>query len=128
DSATQTKQNIELQSANAFGSWLKRIVVNKAINQLNKKSIQWSQKDVEVIEKAEEIEEELPWADLTVSDVKSAMKELSHGYKVVFSLFMFEGLSHAEIANSLNITESTSKSQLNRAKKRIKENLEKSWK
>ena len=118
----------QLQNASAFGAWLKRIVVNKSINHLNKKSIQWSQKDVEQIEKEEDFEEELPWANLTVTDVKSAMSKLSDGYRVVFSLYMFEGLSHAEIATSLNITESTSKSQLNRAKKRIKENLEKSWK
>lgn len=117
----------QLQSANAFGSWLKRIVVNKSINHLNKKSVQWSPKEIEGVETIEETEEDLPWANLTVSDVKLAMDQLSDGYRVVFSLFMFDGLSHSEIAQILGITESTSKSQLNRAKKRIKEKLEKSW-
>ena len=69
----------------------------------------------------EEEETESEWTNYTVADVKKAMAELPEGYRVVFSLFMFEDWSHQEIAEELGITESTSKSQLNRAKKKLKE-------
>ena len=62
--------------------------------------------------------------DYTVSDVKEAMHELPEGYKLVFDLYIFEGLSHREIAERLDITDATSKSQLSRAKGRLKSILE----
>jgi RNA polymerase sigma-70 factor (ECF subfamily) len=65
-------------------------------------------------------EEEIPF---TVDQVKSAMIKLSDGYRIVFSLYLFEDYSHKQIAEELGITESTSKSQLNRAKKRLMELL-----
>ena len=118
----------QLQDAKAFGGWLKRIVVNKSINQLNKKGIQWSDQEPQELGSIEEdIVVELPWEKLSVADVKNAMEQLSSGYRAVFALYMFEGESHKEIAEQLMISESTSKSQLNRAKKRIKEILESKW-
>jgi RNA polymerase sigma-70 factor (ECF subfamily) len=52
-----------------------------------------------------------------------AMEQLPHGYRVVFSLYLLEGYDHSEIAEILGITESTSKSQFLRAKKKMKEIL-----
>jgi RNA polymerase sigma-70 factor (ECF subfamily) len=49
---------------------------------------------------------------------------LPDGYRVVFSLYMFEGYDHKEIGDILNITEATSKSQFSRAKKKLKELLD----
>jgi len=50
---------------------------------------------------------------------------LSEGYRVIFSLYVFEGYDHAEISEVLGISESTSKSQYLRAKRRIAELLQK---
>lgn len=103
-----------------FGAWLKRIVVNKAINFLNKKKIDLVQLD----EAHEFVEEENTIVDnLTVKRVKQAISQLPDGYRIVFSLYLLEGYDHGEIAEILGITESTSKSQYNRAKKKIRELL-----
>lgn len=106
----------------AFGAWLKRIVVNKAINILKKKrhenlpeGEQW---DVAEEETAVEYKEEL-----TVERVKKAIEQLADGYRSVLSLYLLEGYDHQEIAEILGINESTSKSQLNRAKGKLRELL-----
>ena len=59
--------------------------------------------------------------EFTVEDVKRAVKELSDGYRTVFTLYVFEDYSHKEICEVLGVSESTSKSQLNRARKRVAE-------
>ncbi|MCG8701771.1 MAG: sigma-70 region 4 domain-containing protein, partial [Bacteroidales bacterium] len=58
---------------------------------------------------------------LNVKKIKEAMNKLPEGYRVIFSLYLIEGYDHAEIAQIMGITESTSKSQFSRAKQKIKE-------
>ena len=60
----------------------------------------------------------------TVSDIKNAIESLSEGYKTIFNEYYYNEKSHREIANMLGIDEGTSRSQLSRAKKKIKEYLE----
>jgi RNA polymerase sigma-70 factor (ECF subfamily) len=60
---------------------------------------------------------------LQVEGVMKAMEQLPEGYRVVFSLYLLEGYDHKEISEILGISESTSKSQFLRAKKKIKEIL-----
>jgi RNA polymerase sigma factor (sigma-70 family) len=106
----------------AFGAWLKRIVVNEAINVLKKRRHElipddedW---DIAEVEQGEEYREEL-----TVDRVKKAIAALPDGYRTVLSLYLLEGYDHQEIAEIMNISESTSKSQLNRAKAKLRESL-----
>lgn len=105
-----------------FGAWLKRIVVNKAINILKKRKHEW----MDGVEEFGVVEEE-PAAEyreeLTVDRVRKAIEELPDGYRSVLSLYLLEGYDHQEIAEIMDITESTSKSQLNRAKARLREKL-----
>ena len=108
----------------AFGAWLKRIVINKAITHINKKKWErfpndekWDVKEEEPID----IFESYPF---TVEKVRSAIRELPDGYRTVLSLYLLEGYDHGEIAEIMGITESTSKSQFNRSKKKLKELLE----
>jgi RNA polymerase sigma-70 factor (ECF subfamily) len=68
--------------------------------------------------------EELP---LTVKDVEKAMEQLPEGGRLVFSLYLLEGYDHLEIAEILNITESTSKSQFMRAKRKVCEILKEKY-
>lgn len=106
-----------------FGAWLKRIVVNKSINILKKRSHELMGDD-ETWDVAEEKEEESVYMEgLTVDRVKRAIEELPDGYRAVLSLYLLEGYDHQEIAEIMNISESTSKSQLNRAKAKLKEKL-----
>jgi RNA polymerase sigma-70 factor (ECF subfamily) len=66
------------------------------------------------------------WGDypFTVDKVKEAIQRLPDGYRSVLSLYLLEGYDHTEIGEILGITESTSKSQFNRSKKKLKELLE----
>ncbi len=105
-----------------FGSWLKRIVVNKAINILKRKKMELMPED-EHFDVAAPEEEEVYMPNLTVDRVKKAIETLPDGYRSVLSLYLLEGYDHQEIAEIMGISESTSKSQLNRSKKKLKELL-----
>ena len=60
---------------------------------------------------------------LNIDKIRDGIQELPDGYRLVFSLYLLEGYDHKEISEILGITESTSKSQYLRAKKKLKENL-----
>ena len=105
-----------------FGSWLKRIVINKSINEIKKKRHDLISEDDNFDVPVEE-ESEAYMPELTVEKVKKAIEILPDGYRSVLSLYLLEGYDHQEIGEILGITESTSKSQLNRSKKKLKELL-----
>lgn len=101
------------------GAWIKRIVVNKCINKLRKRKLQ-----IEDIDEGRYVVvEEVEVADhsLKVSKIKKALSYLPDGYRAIFSLYAIEGYDHQEIGQIMNISESTSKSQYSRAKKKIRE-------
>ncbi len=106
-----------------FGAWLKRIVVNRCINEIKRKKADlqffddMSQFGKTTIEEEENIE-------MDVKSIKMAMQELPNGSRMIFSLYLLEGYDHREIAQILNVSESNSKSQYMRAKRKIKEILE----
>ena len=106
-----------------FGAWLKRIVVNKAINVLNKKKHEAIPDDDEQWDIATEESPPEYRDDLTIARVKQGIEKLPDGYRTVLSLYLLEGYDHQEIGEILGISESTSKSQLNRAKAKLKELL-----
>lgn len=105
-----------------FGSWLKRIVVNRSINVIRGRRTELLPEDSDF-----DVEEEAPVEvyreGLSVERVREAMMALPDGYRSVLSLYLLEGYDHEEIAGILGITESTSKSQLNRAKGKLRELL-----
>jgi len=109
----------------SFGAWLKRIVVNKAINHVNKKQLSLTEFDVGKHDITDEVEGITKEQNLSVERIKKAIEKLPDGYRVVFSLYLLEGYDHQEIGDILNISVSTSKSQYNRAKKKIREVLNK---
>ncbi len=102
----------------SFGSWLKRIVINAciaAIKKRNEQLIPLGEKDLP----EEPTQEEGITYD--IETVKAAISELADGYRLIISLYLFEEHSHKMIAEKLNISESTSKSQYSRARKRLVE-------
>ncbi len=105
----------------SFGLWLKQIVVNKSINYLRAKRIELV--DIEdhkhTLEEAESepINEEA--IEYHVEQIQQALFLLSDGYRTVLNMYLFEGYDHQEIATYLGITESTSRTQYMRAKKRL---------
>lgn len=106
----------------SFGAWLKRIVINKSINHLKKKRTEPLSDEVDIVDQETDFTDyELD--QLSVQRIKSALMELPEGYRTVLSLYLLEGYDHQEIAGILDISVGTSKSQYNRAKKRLKESL-----
>lgn len=111
----------------SFGAWLKRIVINNAIDFIKKKKIELT--DIEKVkylpEEQENLEILLEENKHTIKTIKNAMEKLSDGYRVIMSLYLFEGYDHDEIGEILEIKSSTSRSQFTRAKQKLKEIIEK---
>jgi RNA polymerase sigma-70 factor (ECF subfamily) len=104
-----------------FGAWLKRILINKCINHLQKKKVDLMLTD-ELPNKAYDEEEE---TDYDISGIIKGIEKLPDGYRVILTLYLLEGYDHSEIAQILGITESTSKSQYSRAKDKLRSQLSK---
>ncbi len=104
----------------SFGAWLKRIVVNRSLDQLKKRRIKFE----EVTEKTAQISEsEMETTAVNIQTIKEAIQDLPDGYRVVLSLFLIEGYDHEEISSILGITNSSSRTQLLRAKNKLRNNL-----
>jgi RNA polymerase sigma factor (sigma-70 family) len=108
-----------------IGAWLKKIMINKCINALEKRRIIWADEeisdlDITPVDNESVNEEEL---QLSVERVKQAMSRLPEGARVIFSLYLLEGYDHTEISEILHISESTSKTQFMRARQMVKEIL-----
>ena len=110
----------------SFGAWLKKIVINKSLDALGKRKVIFEELDdytglpddgYQEREYSEELE-------VRVEDVKAAIERLPEGYRIILSLYLIEGYDHDEISEILNITSSTSRSQLSRAKRRLLKELQ----
>ena len=112
----------QFRNESSIGSWIKQIITNTCLNILKKKKIIWQELD-EKSDSESESESDGDAINFTIDEIKNAIEKLPNGYRVVFNLFMFENYSHLEIAKMLEITESTSKSQLFKAKNKLKEIL-----
>jgi RNA polymerase sigma factor (sigma-70 family) len=123
-SAFQHIDSFQYQAS--FGSWLKKIVVNQAISRLRKRKIETDPID-DVRTDFEDVPNVIDEEDVTyeVAKIKNAMQKLPEGYKMVLSLYLFEGYDHTEIAEILAISENTSKTQYLRAKRKLIEILKK---
>ena len=94
-------------------TWLTRITINTALNQLRKKHemINWT-----TPEAADNKVDSLPIDHLQLTELIELIQRLPTGCQLVFNLYAIEGFSHKEIAEKLEVSEGTSKSQLYRAK------------
>jgi RNA polymerase sigma-70 factor (ECF subfamily) len=107
-----------------FGLWIKQIVVNRSINLLRKRRLELVELEGEQIENLAEQEfEDDDEVQYKVEIVKEAIKQLPEGYRLVITLYLLEGYDHEEIAQILNITENTSRTQFMRAKRKLIEIL-----
>ena len=107
--------NIEkFRGDGSFEGWVRRIIVNTAVEYYRK-----SVKMYPVVN-VDDINKEIPWQDtgdtLEMEDVMNMINKLSTGYRTIFNLYVVEGYSHKEIGEMLQINEGTSKSQLARAR------------
>jgi RNA polymerase sigma factor (sigma-70 family) len=108
----------------SFEGWLKRIFIYKCIETLkkNRKNLFLLEGYDNPIDESFE-EEEMDRSSLSEEQLLEYIQDLPDQYRLVFNLYVFEKLKHKEISVMLNITESTSKSNLNRAKNHLKRRI-----
>jgi RNA polymerase sigma-70 factor (ECF subfamily) len=104
----------------SFEGWVRRIMIHEAISYLRKN--QFVVFDSEVLEQVAHTEL-IPAPNLDEEAIQSLIDALPDGYKMVFVLYAVEGYKHQEIASMLNISESTSKSQLFKARKHLQNQI-----
>jgi RNA polymerase sigma-70 factor (ECF subfamily) len=106
----------------SFEGWMKRIIVNTAISNYRKNLKRYY--SVEVDDPVSlSIPNALSEQEYTKDELLQVIKSLPDGYRMVFNLYAIEGYKHKEIADLLDIDETTSKSQYSRAKKQIQYKL-----
>lgn len=113
----------QFRGEGALGGWIRQVVLRTALQYLRKR-----------IRQAPLLPEELipdiaayggPDEDWNAQHIVHLLQQLPEGYRTVFNLYVIEGYSHKEIAGALGISESTSKTQLFKAKAQLRMRLEK---
>lgn len=111
------------ESKGEFSAWSSRIVVNDCIMLLRKLNKRMQDVEVEEDWNIHDPGESVLDA-MSRKELMTLIQKLPDGYRIVFNMFVIEGYSHQEIAETLNISVGTSKSQLFKAKKMLKQALE----
>ena len=111
------------RSEASFGTWIKKIAVNKSLNVLKKNSPDFLDFRGENISDNNVSEIDESTNRFTLEEIKQEINRLPEGYRVVINLYLLEGMDHDEISELLNVKPVTSRSQYLRAKKKLAENL-----
>ncbi len=98
----------------SFEGWMKRIMINEALGFIRKNKTMYLEVEIEKADKMPDLE--VVGQALNTEDLLKMIKEMPAGYRTIFNLYALEGYSHKEIGDMLGISESTSKSQLSRAR------------
>ncbi|MFW6369872.1 MAG: RNA polymerase sigma factor [Bacteroidota bacterium] len=104
----------------SFGAWLKKIVVNRSLDHLKKKKVQFEEMSAHTYHLADENE---TCQEVNVEQIKQAIRQLPDGYRTILSLYLIEGYDHDEISEILGISNSASRTQYSRAKSKLRELL-----
>ncbi len=105
----------------SFGAWLKRIVINRSLDALNKRKMVFEdiEKQGNLTDSSPDDIESKQHFESRLEKVKDAIERLPDGYRVILNLYLIEGYDHDEIGEILKISSSTSRSQLSRAKQKL---------
>ena len=102
-----------------FGSWLKRIVINKCLTQL-KKNNRFEEVKLELTRK-EEIEESIPDSfEMKPQEILNTINSLKDNYRIALNLHLIEGYDYEEISEIMNITYENSRTTVSRAKSKLR--------
>lgn len=125
DAFMKAFENIRKYDLNKpFKPWLRKIIVNTAINHFHKNNKVYKWEDLEQA-KNKLVTEESVISGINYDEIVEMVQELSPAYRTVFNLFVIEGFRHEEIAELLGISVGTSKSNLYKAKRNLRVMLEK---
>ncbi len=107
---------IHYKNEGSFEGWMRRIVVNTALEKFRNSNKLYRVDDIDHIPEPDADPENQDYAGLEAVDLLDIIRELPPKYRMVFNLFAIEGYSHREISEMINISEGTSKSNLSRAR------------
>lgn len=107
----------------SFEGWIRKIIINTALNKVSKKYISNEINNLDNIEPISADYTEI-LSMLSEKEILKIISDLPEGYKIVFNLYAVEGYSHKEIADLLGINEGTSRSQLAKARKLLQNKIE----
>ncbi len=99
-----------------FEKWMAKIVVNTAITHFHKEKKHYYHDEIDDVKDFEYQTNYSPQSELQAQELSNLLKTMPEGYRMIFNLYAIEGYKHKEIAEKLNIDESTSKTQYLRAK------------
>lgn len=105
----------KFKSKGSFEGWVRRIMVNTSLNYCRKSSFKNEQIGIEDYQ--DKVVDSKAVSNLSEQELLKLIQQLPDGYRMVFNLYVIEGYSHREIGEMLNTTESTSRSQLAKARK-----------
>lgn len=109
------------ESKGSLSTWMKKIFINTCLEKLRKNKVDFESIDTYADSRGFE---STIVSDLNLKDLTKIIQMLPPGYRTVFNLYVIEGYNHKEIGEQLNISESTSKTQLMKAKNMLKSKLE----
>lgn len=113
----------EFKMEGSLEGWIRRIMVNTALDALRRNKKQLG--DVQLDDVSYKVSfSDYSFDDMDVNHLLKMIDQLPDGYRVVFNMFAIEGYSHKEIADTLGVTENTSKSQYSRARAFLRNQLE----
>jgi RNA polymerase sigma factor (sigma-70 family) len=104
---------------------MKKIVVNTAITNFHREKKHYYHEEIETVKDVDLQIKITPHHELEVKELYELLKTMPEGYRIIFNLYAIEGFKHKEIAEKLNIDESTSKTQYLRAKNWIVKRMKK---
>ncbi|MBN2745741.1 MAG: RNA polymerase sigma factor [Bacteroidales bacterium] len=110
----------------SFEGWMKRIVINTSLNNYYKSKKEISDKNFDDIRETDiqhDEEDNLEELRFNKTEMLEAIQKLPDGYKQIFNMYVFEKYKHREIAELLNISVNTSKSQLSKARTYLQKTL-----
>ncbi len=114
-------QNIsQYRGKGSFEGWMTRIMINTSLKKFQKQTVYLTVAEEQLEDPEVEVDDHFFTVDLLIRLVQ----ELPERYRLVFNLYTMEGYSHKQISKALNITEGTSKSNLARARLKLKEKIE----
>ncbi len=115
----QNLGKFEYQNEQLFEAWIRKIMINESLMMIRKKNIVYH--DHTEAEEAETVQGD--FSGLYAKDIYTMIAALPDGLRTIFNLYAIEGYSHQEIASLLEIKESTSRSQLMKARRALKDQL-----
>ena len=107
-----------LKDDKTLEAWMRRVIVNKAIDQFRKNKTKADERSIEDMNTEISVDMD-QLSSLSEKDILQTVQKLPNGYRMIFNLYAIEGYNHKEIGKKLGISESTSKTQLLRARKAL---------